>query len=68
MNPHSAAPPKSAGLEFLLLLEEHAETDDSPVNQQATNNGHDHSFDLDQVGVRENDGQSCGTCQYQLWE
>lgn len=44
--------------EILLLLEEHAEADDGSVDQQAAQYRHDHSLDLDEVGMRENHGQS----------
>ncbi|KAI0470876.1 hypothetical protein GGR56DRAFT_118147 [Xylariaceae sp. FL0804] len=51
---------RSTPLELLLLLEEHAERDDSPVDQQPPDDAHGHGADLDQVRVREDDGQSCG--------
>ena len=44
-------------LEFLVLLEEHAEADDGPVDQQSADYGHDHGLDADEVGVGEDDGQ-----------
>lgn len=40
---------------FLVLLEEHAEADDSPVDQQASDYRHEHGFDLDEIGMRKND-------------
>lgn len=40
-------------------MEEHAEADDGPVDQQAADDGHDHGLDADEVGVREDDGQGC---------
>lgn len=46
-----------ATLEFLLLMEEHAEADDGSVDQQSTDYGHDHGFNLDETGVRENNGE-----------
>lgn len=44
-------------LELLLLGEKHAEADDGSVNQQATNYGHDHGLDLNETGMREDDGE-----------
>lgn len=43
-----------ARLELLVFVEEHAEADDGPVDQQTTNYGHDHGFDLNEVRVRKN--------------
>lgn len=48
-------------LEFLILMEEHTETDNGSVDQQTTGYGHDHSFDLDEVGMRQNDGKGYTT-------
>lgn len=52
--PCSAAEMSSRRLELLVFMEEHAEADDGSVNQQTTNYGHDHGFNLDEVRVREN--------------
>jgi hypothetical protein len=41
----------------MLLLEEHAKADDGPVDQEAADYGHDHGFDLDEVGVGEHNRQ-----------
>lgn len=43
----------------MLLLEEHAKADDGPVDQEAADYGHDHGFDLDEVGVGEHNRQCC---------
>lgn len=48
-------------LKLLLLLEEHAEADDGPVDQKAAGDGHDHGFDSDQIGVREDNREGCGS-------
>jgi hypothetical protein len=53
----SSGSSSSVVLEFLLFLKEHTEADDGSVNQQATNHRHDHSLDLNQIGVSENDGK-----------
>lgn len=46
-------------LKLLLFLEEHAEADDGSVNQQAAGDGHDHGFDSDEIGVREDGRKGC---------
>jgi len=38
-------------LEILLLLKEHREADDSPVDQQAPNYRHGHGWDGDEAAV-----------------
>ena len=38
-------------LEILLLLEEHGETDNRPIDQQAANDGHRHGRNPDQVAM-----------------
>lgn len=44
-------------LELRLFLEEHAETDDSPVDQQASDDGHDHGGYVDEMRVCEDGGK-----------
>lgn len=44
-------------LKLLFFLEEHAEADDGSVNQQAAGDGHDHGFDSDEIGMREDGGK-----------
>lgn len=46
-------------LKLLFFLEEHAEADDGSVNQQAAGDGHDHGFDSDEIGMREDGGKGC---------
>jgi len=48
-----------AHLEFLLLVEEHAEADNGSVNQKTANYGHSHGLNCDEAGVREDNGKSC---------
>lgn len=45
-------------LKLLLLLEESSKADNSPVNQQPSNNGHDHGGVSDDAGMREQYRQS----------
>lgn len=44
-------------LKLLLLLEKHAKADYGSVDEQAAEDGHDHGFDADNVGVGEDDGK-----------
>lgn len=44
-------------LELLLLLEEHAEADDGPVDQQAADDAHGHGRGVDEVRVRQDGGE-----------
>jgi len=45
--------------EFFLFSEKHGETDDRSINQQTTDDGHNHGRYLDRTAVRENGWKSC---------
>lgn len=44
-------------LKVLLLLEEHAEADDCPVDEEPAGYRHDHRLGPDEVRVRKNNGK-----------
>jgi hypothetical protein len=46
-------------LELLLLSEEHGEADDGAVDEQTTNNAHDHRLNANLLGVCQHYGKSC---------
>jgi hypothetical protein len=43
--------------ELFLFLEEHREADDGSIDQKTTENGHDHSWELDLSTVRKDNGE-----------
>lgn len=45
-----------SALELLLLLEEHAKADDGAVDQEPTDDGHDHGLHRDDATVRQQRG------------
>lgn len=52
----ASVPRQGGGLELLLLLEEHSKADYGPIYQEATDDGHHHRLDRDEVGVCHDDG------------
>lgn len=44
--------------ELFLFLEEHGKANDRSINQQTTENGHDHGRDFNRSAVRQDCGES----------
>lgn len=51
--------PRTFALEFFLFPEKHAETDDGAVDEQTTQDRHDHCRHLDGTTVSEDGGKRC---------
>lgn len=49
-------------LKVLLFLEKETKADNGSINQETTGNGHDHSFNADDVGVGEDNGEGYEGC------
>lgn len=62
---HSTTP-LSHQSELLLLLKKHRKADNSSINQQPTNDGHDHSRHGNDARVREDNREGCASSHYQL--
>lgn len=59
-NANALLPSGRGLLELLLLSEEHGETYNGAVDEQAADDAHDHCFDTDHVGVGKDYREGCG--------